>query len=139
VAPKGTPQPDQLDYAIVRLAGAPGTERGWIDISGAPVALAPGQPLSILQHPNAKPLKLALDTCAVIGINDNQTRLLYRTNTEDGSSGSPCFTIDWQAVALHHAGDSAAPKFPATRNAGVPLPTIRAHLEAIGKADAVTA
>ena len=136
IAPSGTPGRDQLDYVIVRLADDPGAERGWIDISAVQqVALAPGQPLSILQHPSAQPLKLALDTYAVIGINANQTRLLYRTNTEHGSSGSPCFTMDWEPVAIHHAGDPAEPKFPATRNAGVPLPAIRAHLEDIGQAD----
>ena len=41
------------------------------------------------QHPEGTPLKLALDTEAVISLNANNTRVLYSTNTEPGSSGSP--------------------------------------------------
>ncbi len=37
-------------------------------------------------------------------MNANQTRVRYRTNTETGSSGSPCFNSDWDLVALHHSG-----------------------------------
>jgi hypothetical protein len=58
-----------------------------------------------VQHPDARPLELALDTEAVIGLNGNRTRVRYRTNTEPGSSGSPCCAGNWDMVALHHVGD----------------------------------
>jgi hypothetical protein len=52
-----------------------------------------------------------------------------RTNTEPGSSGSPCFDQDWGLVALHHAGD---PDFSfghaAAFNEGIPFGRIVAHL-----------
>jgi V8-like Glu-specific endopeptidase len=80
----------------------------------------------IAQHPDGSPLKLALDMQSVISVNDNGTRVRYATNTEPGSSGSPCFDLDWSLVALHHLGDPAwrEPKF----NQGVPASIIRKRL-----------
>ena len=51
----------------------------------------------------------------------------YRTNTEHGSSGSPCFDGDWALTALHHSGD---PDFSrsADYNEGIPIEAIRAHM-----------
>ncbi|MGF3021714.1 trypsin-like serine peptidase [Methylobacterium aquaticum] len=130
------PAADELDYALIRLArpvGAPtatGPGRGWIALPAAPVPLDPQAPLLILQHPDGAPLKLALDTESVIGANANGTRIRYRTNTDPGSSGSPCFSMDWDLAALHHFGDPAwvKPVF----NQGVPADLIRASIEARG-------
>ncbi|HYO71036.1 MAG TPA: serine protease, partial [Archangium sp.] len=49
----------------------------------------------------------------------------YRTNTLEGSSGSPCFSQDWALVALHHSGGPGA---LAKYNEGIPISTLRAHL-----------
>ena len=35
---------------------------------------------------------------------DKRDFLYYRTDTEPGSSGSPCFNDPWELVALHHSG-----------------------------------
>jgi hypothetical protein len=140
-----TPPPtaDQLDYALLRLArplgqaaaggDAPepgGTPRGWIALPATLPPLETGAPLLILQHPHGAPIKLALDTEAVLGVPFGGVRLRYATNTEAGSSGSPCFTMDWDLVALHHFGDPAwqAPQF----NQGVPIDRIRARIDANG-------
>lgn len=137
-ADPGSPPPtaDELDYALFRLerpVGAPtasGSGRGWIELPAAPLPLVPDDPLLILQHPDGAPLKLALDTESVIGPNANGTRIRYRTNTDPGSSGSPCFSMDWDLAALHHFGDPAwvRPVF----NQGVPAERIRASIEARG-------
>lgn len=81
-------------------------------------------------------MKLAMDTQAIIGRNSNGTRLRYSTNTEPGSSGSPCFSMDWDLVALHHFGDPAwtEPKF----NQGVPIGRIRQRIVAHGFAASLT-
>ncbi|MBN2001902.1 MAG: trypsin-like peptidase domain-containing protein [Anaerolineae bacterium] len=135
----GLPAPDQLDYALLRVDGAPGDEaigeksepgappRGWIEVKEAPYDFPPGTPLFIVQHPKGAPLQLALDTKAVIGVNANNTRVTYRTNTEPGSSGSPVFDQNWNLVALHHSGDpdSLMPAY----NEGVPLSAIVALLK----------
>ena len=69
------------------------------------ITTAPPMPILILQHPNTEPLKLAVDTAGVLKLYENGTRIRYATNTEPGSSGSPCFDIDWKLIALHHYGD----------------------------------
>lgn len=129
VAPLVPPTTGELDFALVRLAGSPGNDlrpggshRGWVDVSTAPAAIAPGQPLVILQHPLGLPVKWAPDTEGVLAVNANRTRVTYRTNTEEGSSGAPCFAFDLAAVlALHHAGE---PAYGAGRNEGIPVHTI---------------
>ena len=140
------PAPEELDYAIVRLEGTPGHDpvgakaspngppRGWISASEKPFAFQAQTPLMVLQHPDAAPLKLALEMNGIIGLNANHTRVRYTVNTEGGSSGSPCFSTDFQLVALHHAGD---PNFAAGRkptyNQGIPFAAIVALLEQRGK------
>ena len=145
--PPAPPPADELDYALLRLAGAPGdapigeasmgaVPRGWIAMSDPPSDLSDGQPVLILQHPEGAPLKLAIDTDGVLGVNVNRTRVRYATNTMKGSSGAPVFDADWNLVALHHAGD---PNFDVlhqpTYNQGIPIPAIRALLAARGLAD----
>jgi len=135
------PTVDELDYAILRVAmlenseygTTPGNEnigisnkrRGWIHLAKPQNELSSGDALFIMQHPDHMPLKMALATNSVIGFNENRTRIRHKTNTEGGSSGSPCFNSDWELVALHHAGDPTWNK--PQWNQAVPLRTIR-HL-----------
>jgi hypothetical protein len=136
-----TPPPtaDELDYALLRLEKpvaddiVEGAKRGWIALPKEQLPLPENAPLLIVQHPEGGPMKLAMDTQAVIGINPNGTRVQYRTNTDPGSSGSPCFTMDWDIVALHHYGDPSwqNPLF----NQGVPITLIRQRIESNGFAN----
>lgn len=130
------PAPDELDFALLHLAEPAGDHqiggmrRMWVPL---PISLPPvevNSPLLIVQHPDGAPMKLAMDTDAVIGPNANGTRILYHTNTDSGSSGSPGFSMDWEPLVLHHFGDPAwqAPKF----NQGVPLDLIRARIDSAG-------
>jgi V8-like Glu-specific endopeptidase len=129
----------ELDYALLRLTETVGKqqvdghERGWIALPEKTPELAPGAPILIVQHPDGAPMKLALDTDAVLAV--NETRIRYATNTDPGSSGSPCFTMDWDLVALHHYGDPAwkAPKF----NQGVPIGLVRKLIVSRGFGDAL--
>ncbi len=88
----------------------------------------------VLQHPDAAPLKLALEMSGIVALNGNQTRVTYTVNTEGGSSGSPCFNTDWELIALHHSGD---PNFDRrdkpTCNQGIPFAAIMALLAKRGK------
>jgi hypothetical protein len=126
------PTPEQLDYALLRLASAAGEERGWIGLPDKAAAPAIGTAMIIAQHPLGGPMKLAIDTEAILPLPapPERPRLRYTTNTEPGSSGSPCLSMDWQLLALHHFGDPAwqLPKF----NQGVPAALIRADLVAAG-------
>ena len=133
-----------MDYALLRTRGRPGDEpvggvqadmnapkRGWIAVPSEAHDFLSRPAMTIAQHPEGAPLKLALDTNAVIGVNakTNPTRVRYRTNTEPGSSGSPCFDINWGLVALHHSGDPKhAPTYKPQYNAGIPVAAVRALL-----------
>ena len=82
---------------------------------------------------DGKPLKLTLDTEAIIEINEDGTEIRYRTNTLPGSSGSPCFNSNWELVALHHSGD---PSFGNPQyNAATPFSAILNLLSERGLAD----
>jgi V8-like Glu-specific endopeptidase len=62
----------------------------------------------------------------MIGLNISETRVRYRTNTQPGSSGSPCFDQDWNLVALHQ-GNPPHHLRPLS-NQGIPLSAIAARI-----------
>jgi V8-like Glu-specific endopeptidase len=134
---RAPPKTDELDYALVKLdklVGAP--DRGWIRLPAAEPHLAPEMAINILQHPNGEPLKVAFDTDARVALVHDGLRVRYATTTRGGSSGSPCFDINWNLIALHHYGDPAQhhdPKY----NQGIPIHLIRARLTQLGRADAL--
>ena len=148
------PPPDHLDYAILRLNDAPVTSsfgegkglaasaRRWIAVSEPGAAFVPDSPVFIIQHPQGDPskrgdaLKLVLTTNGILpnGLNGNKTRIRYRTNTAQGSSGSPCFDENWNLIALHHSGDPNFETFhKPTYNQGIPIACILALLKERGK------
>jgi V8-like Glu-specific endopeptidase len=53
----------------------------------------------------------------------------YKTNTDGGSSGSPCFDQDWNLVALHHSGD---PNYALGPNEGIPIDAIVTAIQSRG-------
>jgi hypothetical protein len=132
------PGAEELDYALLRVAGEPGNQtlgvasdptapaRGWIT-ELAP-AVGANTFLFILQHPLGKPIAMAGDV--VTAVNGNATRIRYKTNTEHGSSGAPCFDINWRLAALHHLGDPGyATLHRSDYNEGIPLQAILGLLE----------
>jgi hypothetical protein len=112
-----------LDFALIRLAEpaaqdqAPGGKRGCLRPKRTGVSA--GSPLMILQHPEAKPLKLAIGS--IVDPDPIPDRVSYTANTEPGSSGSPCFTSALDLVALHHWG--------AQPNRGVKMSSILSFLD----------
>lgn len=130
------PTEDELDFALLRLDRAFASEpadapRGNEVLPAAASEFKTGQGLIIAQHPAGAPMKLAIDTQSVVSINENKTRVRYKTNTEGGSSGSPVYDMLWNLCALHHYGDPDWNK--PTYNQGVaPLHLIRAKIEAAG-------
>jgi hypothetical protein len=79
-------------------------------------------------------VKLAFDTESVLSVNAARTRVRYATNTDPGSSGSPCFSLTWGLVALHHLGESGT-KTVSAFNQGVPIAAIRDRLTRRNKTD----
>lgn len=122
---------DQLDFALLRVQGQPGNERGSITLPSRAYRFQDAPAIFIAQHPNGEAMKLTLDTDAFIDLLPNATtpyRVRYRTNTEPGSSGSPCFNQDWELVALHHSGDPTKISVPEW-NEGIPISAIVAFLQ----------
>ncbi len=132
------PDPEHLDYALLELAEELGAlpinagslsapQRGWLALPTQPHPFAEHDPLFIVQHPQRLPMQIALNMDASPRLNGNGTRVRYTTNSEGGSSGSPCFDAEWSLVALHHAGDPAwAPAW----NQGIPIAHVAAQLQA---------
>jgi hypothetical protein len=150
-----TRPPDCLDYACLRVAGLPGKDllgakgspggqpRGCLRLAEASTNAARdfvvGQAaVFIFQHPyengQVLPLQLDWNKPAILGVNGNQTRVLYDVNTRGGSSGSPCFNAKLELIALHHAGGR---DWPAAKdllyNQGIPIGKIRDLLQQRGK------
>jgi hypothetical protein len=125
----GDPGPDELDLALIRLAepagslGVAGAEEGatreWVTLGGDQLDLTQLHAISILQHPNQLPLKLALGMEQNLEVNLAGNRVRYSVPTLPGSSGSPVFDSDWRLIALHHSGDpdTIKPEF----NEGIPI------------------
>ena len=128
-----------LDFATVRLDAPAGEEpigsreaepdaprRGWIALPTGEMTYAPDTPLLILHHPMGTSLKLAMKMVSIGGGNSSP-RLRHRTNTAGGSSGAPCFDIDWNLIALHVATEPLQPF-----NLAVPIGPIADMLRANG-------
>ncbi len=96
---------DKLDYALLRVADAPGTlpvgqknemgaeMRGHIELpADAQNRLDKDFDMNsaavfIFQHPNTQPLRMDWQKPGILGMNSNRTRVFYNVNTEPGSSG----------------------------------------------------
>jgi V8-like Glu-specific endopeptidase len=133
------PAEDELDFAILRLFNDAGRspiggdaeqkqnrERHWMQIPDPAPVFEAGDPLIIYQYPEGSELKMAIDTDAVIGEMWDGLRVRYRNNTKPGSSGSPVLNMQWQLVALHHAGEPK--KEPVTYNQGIPIARIAKYV-----------
>ncbi|MEY9284137.1 endonuclease G [Bradyrhizobium yuanmingense] len=80
-------------------------EQGWIPMDERPNKILEGQPIIIIQHPNGLMKSLCLFD-SVLAFRDKDPAhpyILYTTDTDNGSSGSPAFNRFWQVVGLHHA------------------------------------
>ncbi|UPT88421.1 serine protease [Bradyrhizobium barranii subsp. apii] len=122
----------ELDYALLRLAepigktpGMNAEERGWFSLAPEGALLAVRDFVVVPQHPDGETLSVAWGN--VLAFNSTATRVRYDAITDNGSSGSPCFTADLDIFGLHHATDTAnRPTF----NQAVPLNLIAADLKA---------
>ena len=135
-APLEDVQDGRLDFAVICLDQPAGltapiqqrsTPRKWIDIRDLAPPPQPQAQMLIAHYPGGSDLRLS------VGLFDQHSnhsrRVRYLTPAIVGSSGAPCFTIDWKPYAIHNAGYSAVQV-----NQGVPLALI---VEAIGGVSAL--
>ena len=99
-----------LDFTIVGVTevsakGEPISRYPWMKLIPTLGKAEKGEPLNIIQHPRGGLKQIALRNNEVIEIPAGKPDFLYyTTDTEPGSSGSPCFNDQWELIALHHSG-----------------------------------
>jgi len=131
---------EELDYALIavgeRISGdATLEDLGLCVLSDRPDKHAIGMNVNIIQHPAGFPKMIAIRN-NILDFRTDRT-LLYETDTEHGSSGSPVFNDAWELVALHHYGepflelhDEHGSQIPTNVNEGVRISAIYRDLEA---------
>ena len=94
-----------LDYTIIALGAdyddAEARRRGWLSLIETSGKVVVGERLNIIQHPQGGPQKVGLRQNTLESVKDDY--LIYSTDTEGGSSGSPVCNDQWLLAALHHA------------------------------------
>jgi V8-like Glu-specific endopeptidase len=122
----------ELDFVMLRVEGMPGLDlvggepRSWL-IPQAHTFLR-GEQLFIIEHPPGGPAKVSISSNAVLEANPGTGRLIYRGATEPGSSGAPCFTNNWELVAMNEASSQSIQQ-GITMSAILDQPKVRAALD----------
>lgn len=94
-----------LDVSVVATTPdaegqAPGERFGYNPLTAESGSFVIGDPLNIVQHPAGGMKQVSIRENLLIDHDD--VFLVYETDTEPGSSGSPVFNDQWDLVAIHH-------------------------------------
>lgn len=94
---------DQLDFSLVAVEADEASlgEFGFNRLIEAEGKVIIGEAVTIVQHPGGERKQVAIRENRVVDL--PELYLHYETDTKPGSSGSPVFNDQWEAVALHHA------------------------------------
>src|SRR5205085_9296038 len=114
-----TTQPLDPAWPIIKLSEA--------------VAPVPNSSAYIIQHPLGERKRLGFIRNQVSEINDRA--ILYLTDTQVGSSGSPVFDEKGKLIALHHQGgrpQQVVGKPPIKKNEGIRISKVLAGITAMG-------
>jgi hypothetical protein len=90
------------DFAVVKLDGTPGLERGHYKLDAA-YPFNAGDYLLVFQHPSALKQRAAVTQHVRYIDKANKWRLGHRANTSAGSSGGVCLDKNFNVIALHQA------------------------------------
>ncbi|NDZ15674.1 hypothetical protein C7T35_19555 [Variovorax sp. WS11] len=125
----------ELDYVLLPLSReigsepvAGGTKRGWLALGTRAFEL-PKESCLVLQHPAGRTIEVAPGVVTQWLPGHEQAIYEHSAETEDGSSGSPCFAADWALLAMHHRVD---PETHAA-NRAIATSAILQRMGAIGK------
>ena len=116
------PQPieasQELDYAVLRVVGAPGERFGVLPLGTR--APRNNDPFWVIGHPMGEAQRISREQCRANTPVLSQGKLLHTCDTLPGNSGSPVLDATTQKViGLHHAGSSAG-----SVNFAIPMATI---------------
>ena len=118
-----------LDFSIIQVNGNPGEKFGWTPLLLDPFTITRHERVYVVQHPRGRRKE--------IGIHDNRvTRILqhvinYTTDTEPGSSGSPCFNRNWDLVGIHHSAGQKGPDGSFIDNEAIKISSIVGYLQSL--------
>lgn len=102
-----------FDYAVLRVAGAPGKKYGHINVPGGIPNAFVGSPTALLliEHPGGGPKMVSIIECqvsadSIAGVDATRmSDIGHHCDTLAGSSGSPVFaSASHQLRGLHHLG-----------------------------------
>lgn len=103
------PDPARPDFAVIRLETAPLPFADSLTLASEDAFAA--DPLLIVQHPKGKPM---CHQDGLVEAPDPASHVFTHTvNTQDGSSGAPCFNTRFEVVGLHSGevlGQGGAPR-----------------------------
>ena len=127
------PEPEKLDFAIIKLSTSAGTDRGCFDLHEGELLPMIGEPTLMAGHPGPKPplqpLRFSMAAPGFEGTTTNGTRLIYKNSTEKGSSGSPVVDRKFRLIGLHHnRGEENGEFF--RNNRGIPIKLVLDFLNA---------
>jgi hypothetical protein len=121
------------DYAIIRLAKAPGLMRRWASLDARSVVPRADERIILFQHPAGQPLKVDQNFIAALEPPVPPTlhryRFLHYANAVGGSSGGPCFDKSFMFFGFHQGVWSSAPNNGRVMNRGVPAVRIIEHIK----------
>jgi endonuclease G len=100
---------ESLDFTLIglgeRISGnRDADEYGFIPLSDAHDKHMLGETANLIQHPQGRFKEIVLRENHLVSRDETIEVLHYIADTEQGSSGSPVFNNDWEAIALHHWG-----------------------------------
>ncbi|AIC29508.1 DNA/RNA non-specific endonuclease protein (plasmid) [Rhizobium etli bv. mimosae str. IE4771] len=95
---------EKLDFAFVgvKSTAASPEDLGQITLIEATPKILKGEAVNIIQYPEGGPKQYAVAQNRLVDVLDDGY-LHYETDTLEGSSGSPAFSVNWELVAVHHA------------------------------------
>jgi len=100
---------EALDYAVVQVAeksaaGVAISGRRHLRLIRESGKAQKGEFVTILQHPDGRPMQIAVRENKVTRAEENEPYIWYEADTAHGSSGAPVFNDQFQVVALHASG-----------------------------------
>ena len=129
--------PTHLDFALMKLARPVGNQsrssiggprREWIELPTATPNVGRDERIIIPQHPNGYPQRIDFGRFSEADskLDTSNTRLRYDTETDNGTSGAPCFDRTFSLVGMHNA--AFKPGGDVLKNQAIRIERIRAAL-----------
>ncbi|MEU7896482.1 serine protease [Nonomuraea sp. NPDC049152] len=122
---------ERLDYTLVLVRAATdgreaGALFGWNPLIAQQGKIVAGEPVNVAGHPLGRPKEISTRRNELM--EQTEQHLLYTTDTEPPSSGSPVFNDQWELVALHQMAVDGPPDQNRVSNKGVRVSVVLAHL-----------